>query len=73
MIYTVHAHPNSKMPRIEEKSPGIFDIYVSASPQDGKANKVIQQDLAGYLGIAPSLLVLKRGASGKIKIFESVE
>ncbi len=73
MQYTVHAHPNSKQPRIIEKGPGVFDIYVSESPQDGKANAVILKELAGYLDVAPSLLTLKRGHTGKIKIFQLAE
>lgn len=70
MQITVHAHPNSKKPRILERTPGIFDIYVAESPQDGKANAVILKELAGYLGIAQSLLILKRGHTSKVKVFE---
>ena len=70
MQITVYAHPNSKIPRIQERSPGIFDVYVSESPQDGKANERITKELAGYLDVPPSLLTLKRGHRSKIKIFQ---
>lgn len=70
MQVTVYAHPNSKVPRILERSPGIFDIYISESPQDGKANIRITKELAGYFDVAPSLVILKRGGSSKIKVFQ---
>ena len=70
MQYTVHAHPKSKQPRILERAPGVFDIYVSEVPDNGKANEAILKDLAGYLDVAPSRLVLKRGHTSRIKIIQ---
>lgn len=73
MLITVHAHTNSKMPRILERDPGIFDIYVSESPQGGKANTAILEALAGYLDVPSSILTLKRGHTSKVKIFNLVQ
>ncbi len=70
MQVTIYAHPNSKVPRISERSPGIFDIYISESPQDGKANDRITKELAGYFDVPPSLVILKRGNTSKIKVFQ---
>ncbi|HEX3099564.1 MAG TPA: DUF167 domain-containing protein [Patescibacteria group bacterium] len=67
MQIIVHAHPNSKKPRIQEKGPGVFDIYVAESATDGKANAAILKELAGYLDVAPSLLTIKRGQTSKVK------
>jgi len=69
MQITVHAHPKSKKPRIIERSPGVFDIYVAEVAADGKANDAITKELAGYLDVAPSRLTLKRGATSKVKVF----
>ncbi len=69
MQITVHAHPKSKNPRILERSPGVFDIYVAEVAADGKANAAITKELAGYLDVAPSRLTLKRGATSKVKVF----
>lgn len=69
MQIIVHAHPKSKKPRILEREPGVFDIYVAEAATDGKANEAITKELAGYLGVAPSLLTLKRGHTSKVKYF----
>lgn len=73
MLITVHAHPKSKQPRILEREPGVFDIYVAEVAADGKANERIIKELAGYLDVAPSLLILKRGHTSKIKLFQLAE
>lgn len=73
MQIIVHAHPRSKQPRILERGPGVFDIYVAEAATDGKANEAILQELAGYLGVAPSLLVLKRGHTSKVKYIQVVD
>lgn len=70
MLITVHAHPRSKKPRILQRGPGVFDIYVAEAPVDGKSNEAIIRDLAGYLDIAPSRLVIKRGATSKVKMIQ---
>lgn len=69
MQITVHAHPKSKNPRILERAPGVFDIYVAEVATDGKANAAITKELASYLDVAPSRLTLKRGATSKVKVF----
>ena len=73
MLITVHAHPRSKQPRILERDPGVFDIYISEAPVDGKSNEAILRDLAGYLGVAPSKLVIKRGATSKVKYIQVLD
>jgi uncharacterized protein YggU (UPF0235/DUF167 family) len=44
-------------------------IHVTAPPEGGKANRAVIKLLARGLGIAPSRLVLLRGASGRDKVF----
>ncbi len=70
MEITVHAHPKSKKPRILQKGPGVFDIYVTEIASDGKANTAITKALANHLGVAKSHLSIKRGAASKIKVFK---
>jgi uncharacterized protein YggU (UPF0235/DUF167 family) len=44
-------------------------IRVTATPEDGKANKAVQKLLAKALGVAPTRLSLLRGASARDKVF----
>jgi uncharacterized protein (TIGR00251 family) len=46
-----------------------FVIRVTCVPEDGKANKAVTKLLAKTLGVAPSRLVLVRGAAGRDKVF----
>lgn len=45
-------------------------VYVKAQPIDGKANIAVTKALATFLGVAPSCLTLRSGASSKHKVFE---
>ncbi len=70
MVITVIAHPRSKKPRILEQEPGIFDVYISEPPAEGKANQAIVNALADFFGIAKSRVTILKGQTGKRKIVE---
>ena len=65
----VKAHPKAKSNRVEERSPGRFEIWTTAAPDRGAANDAIIRQLAAHLGIAPARLTLKRGATSRAKFF----
>jgi len=69
MKIQVIAHPGQKRPRIEQRD-GVFHVYVSPPPEDGKANWAVVGALAAYFGVPRFEVELKSGASAKIKIFE---
>ncbi len=48
---------------------GNYRIYVTAVPEDGKANKAVIALLAKHLGIAKSKLELVRGETARDKVF----
>lgn len=45
-------------------------IKVRAKPKDGEANDAVLQSLAAALGIAPSRIVLLRGATSRDKLVQ---
>ncbi|MDR0950842.1 MAG: DUF167 family protein [Candidatus Ancillula sp.] len=47
-----------------------YQVYVSAKAIDGAANKSIILSLAEYFKVSKSNVVLKKGRTSKIKIFE---
>ena len=67
MTITVIAHPNSKKPRILEREPGVFDVYVAESAVDGKANNAIIKSLANYYKVSQSQVAMKSGLKSKTK------
>ncbi|WP_128253954.1 DUF167 domain-containing protein [Falsirhodobacter deserti] len=61
-----------KASRNEVKADGDGEplrIYVTAAPDDGKANKAVQKLLAKHLRLAPTSLTLLKGATGRDKVF----
>lgn len=53
---------------LEDGSEGLR-VSVTTVPEDGKANAAVVKLMAKALGIAPSRLVLLRGATGRDKLF----
>ena len=57
------------LPGIVRETP-IYKVEVREPPVDGKANKAIVKSLAKYFNISQSRVVLAKGESSKIKVFE---
>lgn len=66
---TVRATPKAARNRIVVEE-GTLKIYVTAAPENGKANAAVQKLLAKSLGIAKSRLRLVRGATSRSKVFQ---
>lgn len=45
-----------------------WKVYVTAPPEDGKANAAMLKIVAKHLGVAPSSLRLLRGCKGRAKV-----
>jgi len=48
---------------------GQLRAYVTAPPEDGKANEAVRKLLARAMGVAKTQLVLIRGATARDKVF----
>lgn len=68
LFVTVKA--NARTESIEVVDETHFVVAVKAQPIEGKANTAVTKVLARQLGIAPSRLTLRSGATGKRKVFE---
>lgn len=51
---------------------GEIRVNITTVPEDGKANQAARKLLAKAIGIAPSRLVLVRGATARNKIFKVI-
>lgn len=66
-IIAVRVTPRASRARVERGDP--LRIHVTVPPEGGKANAAVRKLLASHLGVAPSRLVLLRGAKGRDKLF----
>ncbi len=64
---SVSVKPASKRSEVIETAPNTFKVYVTAPAQKGKANLLMIKQLAEFLQIPPSRLLIKRGDRARSK------
>ncbi|MGB9690722.1 MAG: DUF167 domain-containing protein [Candidatus Sumerlaeaceae bacterium] len=69
-VIFVKVHPRARREKVEQHGPDRFEVWTTAPPDKGKANDAVCKLLGNELGLAPSRLVLVRGASSREKVFE---
>jgi hypothetical protein len=67
-ILAVRATPGARRNAVEAGDP--IRIWVTAPADKGRATDAVRRLLAEALGIAPTRLVLKRGATARDKLFQ---
>jgi len=65
-VLNVKVYPSSSRKKIEENN-GLIKIYITASPEKGKANKEALESLANYLGVKKSCLRIIKGKTSRNK------
>lgn len=74
MILTVHVKPGARESKVVGwRDEGTVIIAVAAVPVDGAANQELIRFLSKQLGVAKSLISIKRGHSGRVKHIEMPE
>lgn len=67
----VKVTPKAKVEKIKKEitadGTALYRIYVTAAPEDGKANEAVIRVLAKTLGIAKSALKITHGLTGREK------
>jgi len=68
----VRATPKARRNAVEpgDTPDAPLRVWVTAAPEDGKANEAIRKLLAKALGVAPGRLTLVRGATSRDKAFQ---
>ena len=64
----VRVTPRASRARVTVEE-GLIRVYVTVVPEDGKANRAVQEALAKALGLAKSRLTLIRGQTARDKVF----
>jgi uncharacterized protein YggU (UPF0235/DUF167 family) len=73
MIITVTVHANNRVKNTVEKDMfGEIHVYTSVRPQHGEANVAVTELLAAHFNTSKSCVMLKKGSTSKVKVFEVV-
>ncbi|OGW77170.1 MAG: hypothetical protein A3J52_03835 [Omnitrophica bacterium RIFCSPHIGHO2_02_FULL_49_9] len=70
MKYFITAKPNAKEDRVERVDETHLNVWVKASPREGKANRAVMDVVSAYFGIPKSRVVLRCGEKSKKKVVE---
>lgn len=74
MILAVKVKPNARNDAVVAwEDDGTVVVAVAAPPTEGRANEALLKFLGKRLGVAPSRLSVKRGASSRVKHVELPE
>ena len=68
--FSVRVTPKASRNRIVAEPHGLIHVYVTTGPEDGKATAAVIKLLAKAIGVAKSDLVLVRGATDRVKVFQ---
>lgn len=64
----VKVKPNARVSALEETGPGLWRAQLKAPPVDGQTNDELVALLARHFGCPRSAVLIKRGASGRMKL-----
>lgn len=65
----VKVKPNAREDRLSLGDDGIWLAQIKAPPVDGKANQALIALIAAHFGVRKNQVVLKSGASSRLKRF----
>ena len=69
MKITAKIKPSAGRNEIRRLDGGIYEIFITAPPERGKANKAVLELLAEYFKISKSSIRIKTGKTSRKKIF----
>lgn len=66
----VKVKPNSRVEQLVGLDDGSYEARVKAPPVDGKANVALIALVAAHFGVRKAQVLLKSGASGRLKLIQ---
>ncbi|MBI5244965.1 MAG: DUF167 domain-containing protein [Elusimicrobia bacterium] len=70
MLIKLRVHPGAKTEEIRRKAPDLFEIFVRAPAEEGRANAACLRLLGRELGIQPGRIRIVKGGKSPSKIVE---
>ncbi len=68
-VVVVWVKPRASRNQVKVREDGILEVWVTAPPAEGQANRAVIEQLADYFGVAPSRIELLSGVSHRQKRF----
>jgi hypothetical protein len=65
---SVRVTPRAKQNRVQPQEDGSLKVYVTAPPEDGRANEAVVEAIADWLGVKRRDVEIVRGATSRNKV-----
>ncbi|MBI3289560.1 MAG: DUF167 domain-containing protein [Elusimicrobia bacterium] len=69
-LFRVKAHPAAKNDRLEAKTPGVYEVWVRAPAEAGRANDAVLDLLSRELRVERKRLRIIKGATSPSKLIQ---
>ncbi|MGD1020266.1 MAG: DUF167 domain-containing protein [Verrucomicrobiia bacterium] len=64
----VRVTPRAKQNKVQPQADGSLKVYVTAPPEDGRANEAVIETIAQWLGVKRRDVEIVRGATSRNKV-----
>jgi hypothetical protein len=68
VIFAVRVTPRAKQNKVQPQADGSLKVYVTAPPEDGRANEAVVETIAQWLGVKRRDVEIIRGATSRNKV-----
>ncbi len=66
--FAVRVTPRAKQNKVQPQADGSLKVYVTAPPEDGRANEAVVNAIAEWLGVKRRDVEIVRGATSRNKV-----
>jgi uncharacterized protein (TIGR00251 family) len=68
VTYAVRVTPRARQNKVQPQADGSLKVYVTAPPEDGRANEAVVDIIAEWLGVKRRDVEIVRGATSRNKV-----
>ena len=68
ITFAVRVTPRAKQNKVQPQADGSLKVYVTAPPEDGRANEAVVEVIAQWLGVKRREVEIVRGATSRNKV-----
>jgi uncharacterized protein (TIGR00251 family) len=70
--FQVRVTPRSRQNKVQPQPDGSLKVYVTAPPEDGRANEAVMETIAEWLGVKRRQVTIVSGATSRTKVVRIV-
>ncbi len=68
VTFAIRVTPRAKQNKVQPQADGSLKVYVTAPPEDGRANEAVVETIAQWLGVKRRDVEIIRGATSRHKV-----